>query len=86
MATTATKATKARANYKRVVKKSKPGSGSRFKALVKSVKAEGKSEASAEAIAASAGRKKYTGKKMSEMAQRGKARKARSRAKNNNPY
>lgn len=62
----------ARKNYEKVVKKSKPGSGKRFSALEKSIKAEGKSEKSAKAIAASIGRKKYGSTKMEKMAARGR--------------
>ena len=49
-----------------------PGGGGRFAAMVKGLKKEGKSEESAEAIAASAGRKKYGKSRFQEMAAAGK--------------
>lgn len=52
----------------------KVGDGSRFKSFVKKVEAEGKSAEAAKAIAASAGRKKYGGKRMSKMAAAGRKR------------
>lgn len=52
----------------------KVGDGSRFKSFVKKVEAEGKSAASAKAIAAAAGRKKYGAKRMSKMAAAGRKR------------
>lgn len=64
---TKSKAKAARAAYKRAAKTSKPGSGKRFSALSKSIQAEGKSKASADAIAASIGRKKYGAKKFAKM-------------------
>ena len=67
-----TKKAKAKANYEDVKKKSKPGSGSRFKALTESIEASGKSADSAKAIAAAAGRKKYGAKGMSKMANKSK--------------
>ncbi|MES1988287.1 MAG: hypothetical protein V4440_09695 [Pseudomonadota bacterium] len=48
------------------------GSGGRFKALTKKIQKSGKSEASAKAIAAAAGRKKYGNAKMNAMAKAGK--------------
>jgi hypothetical protein len=57
------------------MKKPKLGSGGRFKALTNKLKKEGKSAESADAIAASAGRKKYGAKKMASMAAKGRARK-----------
>jgi len=55
-------------------KKSKLGSGERFKEFTKKLESEGKSEESAKAIAASAGRKKYGNAKMASMAAAGKKR------------
>lgn len=52
----------------------KVGDGSRFKSFVKKVEGEGKSEASAKAIAAAAGRKKYGNKRMTRMAAKGRAK------------
>lgn len=57
-------------------KQPKLGSGGRFKAFVSKLKAQGKSTASAKAIAASAGRKKYGSRKMARMAVAGRKRKA----------
>jgi len=57
------------------MKKPKLGSGGRFKALEGKMEAEGKSEKSAKAIAASIGRKKYGNAKMSKMAAAGRKRK-----------
>lgn len=57
-----------------MAKKPKLGSGARFKALTNKLEDEGKSEESAKAIAASAGRKKYGAKKMASMAAKGKKR------------
>jgi len=48
-----------------------PGGGGRFAKLVSKLKGKGKSEKSAEAIAASVGRKKYGKKKFQEMARKG---------------
>lgn len=45
-----------------------PGGGGRFARLVDKLKAQGKDQESAEAIAASAGRKKYGARQMSEWA------------------
>ncbi|HEX5187713.1 MAG TPA: hypothetical protein VFV86_12570 [Nitrososphaeraceae archaeon] len=53
-------------------KKSKLGTGERFKKLVTKIKSTGKSEESANVIAASIGRKKYGKKKMAELAKKGK--------------
>lgn len=55
-------------------KSMKPGGGGRFAALVGKLKGKGKSEESAEAIAASVGRKKYGKNKFQAMAAAGKAR------------
>lgn len=55
-------------------KKPRLGSGGRFKKLVSKLKKEGKSGDSADAIAASIGRKKYGNKKMSKMAAAGRKR------------
>ena len=49
-----------------------PGGGGRFAAMVGKLKGQGKSEESAEAIAASAGRKKYGKSKFQAMAAAGK--------------
>jgi len=49
-----------------------PGGGGRFAAMVGKLKSKGKSEESAEAIAASAGRKKYGKSKFQSMAAAGK--------------
>jgi hypothetical protein len=49
-----------------------PGGGGRFAAMVGKLKSKGKSEESAEAIAASVGRKKYGKSKFQEMAAAGK--------------
>ena len=70
--TSAAKRKKARKNYEKVVKKSKPGSGKRFGALEKSVEAQGYSKKAAGAIAAAAGRKKYGAKKFSAMSAKGR--------------
>lgn len=50
----------------------KLGGGGRFKKLVKSLKAKGKSAGSAAAIAASIGRKKYGAKKFASLSKKGK--------------
>jgi len=55
-------------------KSMKPGGGGRFAAMVNNLKGEGKSEESAEAIAASVGRKKYGKNKFQAMAAAGKKR------------
>lgn len=49
-----------------------PGGGGRFEKLVGKLKGQGKSEESAEAIAASAGRKKYGKTRFQQMAAAGK--------------
>ncbi len=67
-----TAAKKARANYDKVKKTSKLGSGKRFGALSKSIESGGKSKEQADAIAASIGRKKYGAKRMTSMAARGR--------------
>jgi len=64
---------KARQTYKRVAKTSKVGSGKRFKALAKSVKAGGATNPNA--VAASIGRKKYGKKRFQAMAAKGKRKK-----------
>jgi hypothetical protein len=56
-------------------KSMEPGGGGRFAKMVKNLKEKGKSEDSAKAIAASAGRKKYGKSKFQEMAAKGRARK-----------
>jgi len=62
----------ARKAYKTEVKKSKPGSGKRFKAMQKSVEAEGYSKKEAAAITAAAGRKKYGANKMASWSAKGR--------------
>lgn len=52
--------------------KPKLGSGKRFEDLKNKIKESGKSEDSAEAIAASIGRKKYGNKKFQSLAKKGK--------------
>lgn len=56
-------------------KKPKLGSGKRFAQGVEKLKKSGKSEESAKAIMASAGRKKYGTQKMAKMAASGRRRK-----------
>lgn len=53
-------------------KRMAPGGGGRFEAFVSRLVAEGKTTASAKAIAASAGRAKYGAKGMAEMAAKGR--------------
>jgi hypothetical protein len=53
-------------------KSMKPGGGGRFAKLVSHLEGKGKSEESAKAIAASAGRAKYGAKKMAQFAAKGK--------------
>jgi len=55
--------------------KPKLGSGKRFAAIVKEVEKSGKSEESARAIAAVAGRKKWGAKRMGQLSKQGRARK-----------
>ena len=55
-------------------KSMKLGGGGRFQALTHKLESQGKSEESAKAIAASAGRAKYGAKKMSSMAHHGLAK------------
>lgn len=58
------------------MKKPKLGSGGRFKELSSSIqKKEGLSKKSADAIAASAGRKKYGAEKMAKMSAAGRKKK-----------
>jgi len=52
--------------------KAKVGSGERFKALSKKIQKGGKSKDSADAIAASIGRKKYGNKQFQKMSAKGK--------------
>lgn len=59
------------------MKKPKLGSGKRFKAGVEKLEKEGKSEDSAKAIMAAAGRKKYGAEKMAKMAAAGRSRKSK---------
>jgi len=63
----------ARKAYEATAKKSKPGSGKRFKALAKAAKASGASNP--EAVTAAIRRKKYGKKKFQKMAAAGKRRK-----------
>lgn len=62
--------TKAKKAYEKVAKTSKPGTGARFKALEKVVKAWGARNPAA--VVAAIGRKKYGNKKMTKMAVMGK--------------
>jgi len=62
-----------------MAKKPKLGSGQRFKKLAASIEKEGKSKESADAIAASIGRKKYGNKKMNKMAAVGRRRAAKKK-------
>ena len=59
-----------RRNYKAVAKRSKPGSGARFKALTKAIAAGGARNPAA--VAAAQGRKKYGKKKFQKMAAAGR--------------
>lgn len=61
---------KATAKYKKAVKTSKPGEGSRFKAMEGVLKAKGVKNPGA--LAASIGRKKYGAKRMANMAKAGR--------------
>ncbi len=63
---------KAHKKYEEVAKRSKPGSGARFKAVEAVAKASGASDPGA--VAAAIGRKKYGAKKMAKMASAGKSR------------
>lgn len=58
-------------------KSMKPGGGGRFAKMEEAIERTGKSEASAKAIAASAGRAKYGKKKFQAMAAKGRARAAK---------
>lgn len=60
----------ARKNYEKVAKTSKPGEGSRFKAVERSAAAGGATNPGA--VAAAIGRKKYGKKRFQEMAAAGK--------------
>jgi hypothetical protein len=55
-------------------KSTRPGGGGRFAHLVSKLEAEGKSEGSAKAIAASAGRAKYGAAKMAKWSAQGRKR------------
>jgi len=55
-------------------KSMKPGGGGRFQAFVDRLVAEGKSQSSAKAIAASAGRAKYGAAKMAKFSAQGRKR------------
>lgn len=57
-------------------KSTKPGGGGRFKKMVDDLMKRGKSRKQAEAIAASAGRKKYGSAEFNKMAASGQSRKA----------
>lgn len=57
-----------------MAKSMKLGGGGRFKALETKLEKQGKSAASAKAITASEGIKKYSQKKMTAMAEKGKER------------
>jgi hypothetical protein len=54
-----------------------PGGGGRFAKMVAGIEKSGKSEESAKAIAAAAGRKKYGAQKMAEFAAKGRKRAAK---------
>lgn len=71
------KVAKARQNYERVKKTSKPGEGKRFAAMSKLVEAGGAKDP--DAVAAMIGRKKYGKKRFQEMASAGKSRASRKR-------
>jgi len=55
-----------------MAKSKKPGGGGRFQALAKKIESKGESKKEADAIAASAGRKKYGEKKMNDWSEAGK--------------
>jgi hypothetical protein len=57
-------------------KSTKPGGGGRFQKMVDDLMKRGKSRKQAEAIAASAGRKKYGAAEFNKMAASGQSRKA----------
>ena len=63
-----------RAMNRAVTKSMKPGGGGKFHALVGKLESQGKSEDSAKAIAASAGRRKYGKVQMSKWATAGRKR------------
>jgi hypothetical protein len=58
-------------------KSMRPGGGGAFAKLEESIEKKGKSDSSAKAIAASAGRKKFGNKKMNKFAKAGKKRAAK---------
>lgn len=64
-----------------MARKARLGSGGRFKALTRKLRAAGKSAKAAKAIAAAIGRKKYGAKKMAKMAAAGRRRAARKRSR-----
>jgi len=64
--------------HKKVMKKTKPGTGARFKSLVQKLKQRG-GVTNPEAVAAAIGRRKYGSKKFQQMA--AKARKKKKRSK-----
>lgn len=67
------KASKAMKAYEKAKKNSKPGEGSRFKALTKALEAKGVENP--EALAAYIGRKKYGAEKMAKWAAKERKRK-----------
>lgn len=66
------KSTKIAKAHKKVMKKTKPGSGKRFASMVSSLKKKGAKDP--KALAAWIGRKKYGKKKMATMAAKGRKR------------
>jgi len=66
--------------HKKVMKRTKPGTGARFKSLVQKLKQKG-GVTNPEAVAAAIGRKKYGSKKFQQMAIQGRKRKKRGRKK-----
>lgn len=67
------RSTKARRIYEREAKGTKPGTGSRFKAMVDALEAKGAENP--KALAAYIGRKKYGAEKFQEMAEKGRKKK-----------
>lgn len=73
---------KSKVKYKAKTYKGKsmrPGGGGQFAKMVDALKREGKSAASAKAIAASVGRKKYGKAKMAKWSAQGRKRAAKKR-------
>lgn len=62
-----------------MAKSMKPGGGGRFAKFTESLERKGMSAASAKAVAAAAGRKKYGAERMSEMASAGRKRAAKKK-------